>query len=316
MFKTGIYDIQQIKTGSTLKSLLGDEKRISITLYDQIASELNADELSERLLSTFIDERGAYKRTHANRFDAFDKAVLKIIGELFSSRDALSIHDAAVSDARTSCDFFEKLEAKFNIASFIASDYSPEVLIVEDHQTKVTLSPSGQILEVVWPPFVFAANKNDSFWRYPLNRLARFYAMRFVVPSLMKTYKSGKIKTRSLFLFSPKATSIALKDPRFQLQQHNLLNPFEKTSDVIRAMNVLNPSRFSLEEFSRVILNLYNGLTEHGILITGSNPFAGDPVDGGVFKKTPNGFECIWVSNSGSPIEQQLTGFTPSTAIR
>ncbi len=315
MLKTGIHDIQQLKPDSKLKNWLGDEKRVSITLYDQIASEPNADELSEKLLATFVDERGAYKRTHANRFEEFDEAVLKIIREQFPSSETLAIHDVAVSDARTSYDFFEKLAARqLHIGSFIASDYSPEVWVVEDNKTKVTISPSGQILEVVWPPFVFGTNKNDSFWRYPINRLARRYAMHFIVPPILQSYKHGAIKAKSLSLFSPKAVSLAANDQRFQLRQHNILENFEKPSHVIRAMNVLNPSRFSQQELSNAIWNIYRGLTTHGILITGSNAHAGEPVNGGVFKKTSSGFECLWQSEQGSPMEQQILDFKNTAA--
>ena len=46
------------------KTLLGQEKNLSVTLYDQILGLPNAEFLAERILFRFSDERGARKRTY------------------------------------------------------------------------------------------------------------------------------------------------------------------------------------------------------------------------------------------------------------
>ncbi|MFM8454083.1 MAG: hypothetical protein ACKOAD_03755 [Gammaproteobacteria bacterium] len=79
--------------------------------------------------------------------------------------------------------------------------------------------------------------------------------------------------------------------------------------DAIRAMNVLNISYFSNDEFSQVMRNLYEVLTENGLLITGSNQEAGTLVNGGIYQKAGGGFLKIFNSGEGSPIESILLNF-------
>lgn len=101
----------------------------------------------------------------------------------------------------------------------------------------------------------------------------------------------------------------AQTDKRFRLGQHDLLQPFKEQACIIRAMNVLNPSYFSETEFAQVIRNLYEGLRENGLLITGSNQEAGTIVNGGIYQKNGNGFSKILNSGEGAPIESLLLNF-------
>jgi hypothetical protein len=119
----------------------------------------------------------------------------------------------------------------------------------------------------------------------------------------------GQVKAKELLLFAPCALRLARKDSRYTLGQHDLLQPFRSRYHVIRAMNVLNPSYFSDEEFSRVLKYIYEGLLSNGLFITGSNHEAGSPVNGGLYKKTSEGFERIWQSGNGSPMKGEIAQF-------
>ena len=133
-----------------------------MTLYDQILGLPNAEFLAERILFRVSDERGARKRTYANRFEDFDSSILPLMREHFAPDVALVVADLAVSDARTSCDFFSKVAAAFPHLSYYASDYNPRVLVLDDGRLKVTLSRSHKILEIVYPPFVFNNTSPES----------------------------------------------------------------------------------------------------------------------------------------------------------
>lgn len=309
MIITGIYDILQVQNRHAFRDVFGGEKRLSITLYDRIINEPNADELAERILSLVVDERGAYKRTYAKRFEEFDENVLSHLEEQVSRDTSLILQDVGISDGRTSCDFFEKLATRFHTLSYHASDYNPNVVVIEKGNTKVTLNYRNRILEYVWPPFVFNAMKRDSYWYYPLNNLIRFFVERLIVKAIVKEYLCRNIQARELHLYAPRTLSLAQKEKRFHLGQHDLLMPFEQTSHIIRAMNVLNPTYFTVKEYSCVIANVHAGLLEKGLLITGSNQGAGSLVHGGIYQKTPTGFEKTWQSGDGSPIEELILGF-------
>ncbi|MBL0941275.1 MAG: hypothetical protein IBJ00_00870 [Alphaproteobacteria bacterium] len=312
MIKRGIYHTSQLENFQNLKGFFSGKKRLSITLYDQIINHPDAEGLAERILLYFADERGAYKRTYAKRFEAFDIEILKLLSQQLKSQESLVIQDVAVSDGRTACDFFEKLTEYFSNVSYFASDYNPKVYVIEKESTRITLSHTGKILEIVWPPFVFNSIKEENCIYYPVNYLVRRFVLYFVVPPLMKAYHAGELKVRELSLFAHKALILAQNDKRFHLLQHDLLNAFTNQSHLIRAMNVLNPSYFSQDQFEKVLSHIYTGLCKDGLLITGSNQEAGSIVHGGVYQKMPSGFRKIWQSGAGSPIEKKLLEFKPS----
>lgn len=299
MIKTGIYNLEQMTETSN--------KRVSITLYDQIMGLPNSTELADKILLWFTDERGAYKRTYAQRFEGFDQAVIQILQQYHKPETPIVIQDLAVSDGRTAVDFFGKLTANFSNIEYHASDYNPKVQVIVSGKTKVTMGANYKVIEIVWPPFVFNAVRPDRYYHNPLNRVVQFFVEKFVLPRILRDYHSGKIQAKDIFLFAPAALNLAKSNVNFKLYQHDMLSRFEMQSDVIRAMNVLNRSYFTQDEFRHILQNLHAALKTDGLLITGSNQDAGSLVDGGVYQRTENGFTKIWQSGNGSPIDELLT---------
>ena len=309
MLKTGIYHLSQIERDTQLNDFFGVPKKVSITLYEQALSHPRSDELMERILLYFADERGAYKRTYAKRFETFDRKVLKVLTKEFDVKTRLLIHDVAVSDARTSVDFFQKVSRIYSSIYYVASDYDPKICVIEQGKLKVTLSSGGKILEIVWPPFVFNTIKRESYLHYPINHLIRWIVLRLKVQSLMRDFRSGKVKAKEVLLFSPQALKLAKTDRRFRLDKHDLRQSFESRHHIIRAMNILNPDYFSKEDIRKIVKNIHYGLKTNGILIVGSNQGANSRVAGGVYKKTKTGFNKILTTGS-FPLEPQLLQFT------
>jgi hypothetical protein len=97
VIKTGIHHIRQVQGRSRFKTLLGKDKNVSVTLYDQIRDLPNAESLAERILLLVSDDRGARKRTYSNRFEKFDATVLELARERFASDTALVIEDLAMA---------------------------------------------------------------------------------------------------------------------------------------------------------------------------------------------------------------------------
>lgn len=314
MIKLGISKLDKLQKGNARTLFRNELKNVSITLYDQIINLPAANELAERILLLFANERGAYKRTYAKRFEDFDQQAFVHICRHFNADHFLTVHDVGVSDGRTACDFFEKLAFCFSNIAFYASDYDPEVFVIENSRIKITLSQNDKLLEIVWPPFVFNTIKRDSYRCYPLNHLIKFFVNRFAVKPLLDKYRLGKIKARKLQLFCPKALILTQKDQRFHLGQYNLMEPAKtpKVSNIVRAMNVLNKSYFTDQEMTHLMGHIFNQLSERGILIIGSNQESSTIVHGGIYQKQSDHFIKLWQSGEGASIDNLILNITYS----
>jgi hypothetical protein len=308
MVKFGVTSVKQFLEGKD-QTLLRRKKTVSIVLYDQLPDTPYADKLAERILVQFSDDRGAFKRTYSARFNDFDDKAVETIATIAPSDRDLVVHDAGVSDARTSVDFFERLERKFPRLVYYASDYDAELFVIEKGRVKIVVNRDNKILEISRPPFVFNMFARESMIAYPLNHLVRFALRRMVGSVGPIQLESG---AKKIALFCRRAQDLAKSDPRFQLGRYNLLEAphAPERSDLIRAMNVLNPDYFSPGEFPLVIRNLWTGLADSGILITGSNQNAGTQVRGGAYQKKDSKFIKLWDSCGGSPVEHYILGYT------
>jgi len=134
-----------------------------------------AEEWAEKILFSYCDARGIFKRTYADRFDQFDDMAIDCLGREFPASRALTMHDIGVSDGRTACDFFQKLAPRFPHLSYYASDYEPSLMMVRSGKggSVVTLNKKGEAIEIVMPPFVFNLIKPENFLFYPINYAAR-----------------------------------------------------------------------------------------------------------------------------------------------
>lgn len=86
MIKTSITKLYQLSNDKIF--FRKELKNVSVTLYDQTLNLVDSDQLAERILLLFSDERGSYKRTYQKRFEAFDLAVINH----FSLLDCQSIY--------------------------------------------------------------------------------------------------------------------------------------------------------------------------------------------------------------------------------
>ena len=125
---------------------------MSITLYDQTAGLPGGDAWAEWILFHHSDGRGVYKRTYGRRFERFDALVVEQITRTFDNDRALVIHDAGVSDARTACDFFRKIAARFPNLSYHASDFEPALSMLRWRNITVSMNKQEEILEICRRP--------------------------------------------------------------------------------------------------------------------------------------------------------------------
>lgn len=321
MIKFGIHTLKQLSPPGILEKI-DQETNISITLYDKVGGLPDGDRIAARILLRFADDRGAYKRTYSRRFEAFDRQVVRVLLENRPPEALASpwlIHDTGVSDARTSCDFFRSITESHPGVEFHASDYDPEVFVIESNRINITVNASGQLLEIVWPPFVFNIIRSRGFLKharyylYPLNHLIRLCLEWFPVRKMLKAYEAGSVQAKRMLLFCPEAVRLSQSDPRFHLTKHNLLDPspFEKKLGVLRAMNVLNPSYFTEREMGAILGNIFEALDEGGCFITGSNQDSESIVHGAVYQKRNQGFNLLMQSGDGPAIHERIVSIRP-----
>ncbi len=184
-----------------------------------------------------------------------------------------------------------------------ASDYDPYILVIESGRTRIVLNSEGIPLEVTFPPFVLNLIIQQGKY-YPLNRLLHFILENTLIKKMIIRYKKGLMRADKRLIFSPKAMMLAKKDARFHLMQHNLLkaSPLSRPVNVFRAMNILNLSYFTSDEFKIVIGHIFNALSDHGLFLMGSNQDSNTTVHGGIFLKTRDRFQEIGQSGDKSPI--------------
>ena len=313
MIKTGLYRLEQLSSSAKTRGFFGGTRRVSITLYEKLDGVKEAQEWAEQILFSYCDARGIYKRTYACRFDQFDDMAIDCLGQAFPASRALTMHDIGVSDARTACDLFHKLAARFPHLNYYASDYEPSLMVLRSGKgrTVVTLNKKGKAIEIVVPPFVFNLIKPENFLLYPVNYAFFLFARATVLRRTLAKYRAGKIKPSSLILFCPAARDLAASDSRFHLLEYDLLKPhiLPCRMDVVRVMNVLNSSYFDPQQLSIAVGHIFESLAIGGLLIVGSNDAAGSEVRGGIYRKLGQGFQELAKSGADHDAHRTIVSF-------
>ena len=316
MIKTGLYRLEQLSSPAKIRGFFGGTRRVSITLYEKLHEMKKAEEWAEPILFNYCDARGIYKRTYACRFDQFDATAIDSLAQTFPAGRTLTMHDIGVSDARTACDFFHKLAARFPHLNYYASDYEPSLMVLRSGKggTVVTLNKKGEAIEIVMPPFVFNLIKPENFLLYPINYAFFLFARGIVLRRTLAKYRAGKIEPSPLVLFCPAARDLAASDDRFRLLEYDLLKPhtLPRRVDVVRVMNVLNSSYFDAQQLSIAVGHIFESLAIGGLLIAGSNDEAGTQVRGGIYRKLEQGFQTLAKSGADHDAHQAIMSCTAS----
>lgn len=315
MFKTGVYTVQQLRRNGVW-TFYGRRKRVSIDLLQQIKGLPDEEELREAIMFEFADDAGAYKRTHPSRFDEFDqRAVTMLAARHRDSSRALVFHDAAVSDGRTAVDLFRRVSAELPIQTYYASDYDACVHLLRGRWLRRAYSSRRRLVQIVAPPFVLSPVRPDSPYLFPINVLLMAALQTLCQRKDVRRLEAGGGERLSLSCSA--AEALAASDSRFKLIGHDLFDqsPVDQPVDCIRVMNALNDTYFSAEQVATILARLWDALTASGTLIIGSNHDAGSPVAGGIFAKTPRGFEPLWCSAEEAPACRHAAGFRRANGV-
>ena len=312
MWMRGITSFQDLCKRGNPKNVFGDRKKVSIELYEEALKSKVQKKVGEEILLEFAVCNGVYKRTYENRFKDFDAKVLSFVKKI---KAPLKVHDMAVSDGRTACDFFNQL-AVYEDMTYHASDYGSTVHILKDGRAKIVVDHTNAICQFICDPFVLIHH----FYKrevvlYPLNFLVKLW-LRFVkAPKIMQKFKAGALKpTKTIRLFCPDALALEKEDKRFSLLDHSILSPspLKQRQNFIRFMNILNPGYFSSAQSQAIIQHVFDALEEGGLMVVGSNQGQNTQVHGGVYQKEKTGFKCLWQSGDGGYAKKVLEAFKPA----
>jgi hypothetical protein len=225
------------------------------------------------------------------------------VDNFLNTTEPLHVHDMAVSDGRTSVDFFKSLALKFEDLEYAASDFDGIVKVVEHDDKIIVLNRNDNVVELVIPPFVFNCYRLNSWRHYPLNNMIFYLYKWLVLPGMLKRYQQGLLHvSREVPLFCPAAHKLSLSNTRFRLLAFDISHPqpFAVKQHIIRAMNVLNPSYFDDSKTEQIVRNVLDGLAEGGLFVLGSNQNSGTIVNGGIYQKVGGRFEFILQSGRGA----------------
>jgi hypothetical protein len=232
---------------------------------------------------------------------------IRCIREMAQNSDRISIHDVAVSNGQTAVEFYQKLKkADMGEIFYLASDASTSFNLITKNgrQLSVITDTHGNLIQVIFPPFVFNTNERESLLYYPLNRLILFGLLQTRVKAILRERNSGSssFRVEKIDLMDPHCLSLAREAKDFEVKHYDILEPMDRPFDVVRAMNVLNPDHLSPNQIFCSVMNFLKGLTQGGLLISGSNQGSGTTVDGSIFRREDRRFAEIARSGLGSPV--------------
>jgi len=315
MLKFGICDLSD---GKGMRRLLSANRKYFrrscfIGLYDEaLALEgESAERCQEAILNSFAIANHAFKRTSKDRFTAFDETSTNTLAAIAAIRDSCVVHDLAASDGRTACDFFARLSGVFGSAlEFYASDLCVRVTVLgfSEGHTRVVVDEHGNVLQLLFAPFVLSLAQKES-WLYPVNRCLRAVLMRTAVSRVLRLSRANDpaIERRDIVLVCPQAKRLMQTHANFHFEVYDIFDKAPRHYTVVRAMNILNPGYFDDAALSSAVANVFESLEEGGVFITGSNEDAGSIVNGTIYRKRGGAFEPICLSGKGSPVDSIVT---------
>ena len=319
MLKFGIYSLEQL--ARSRPSLMSRYLRRAcyIGLYEDAGAIHGAlgRKWEEDILCGFTVASSVFKRTSRERMAQFDDATITTITSLGCLFKPFTVHDMAVSDGRTACDFFLKLSAELNdLIEFYATDLCLKVTAVREpgSRTTVVVDDKNNVLQLIYPPFVLPMHAIES-WLFPVNRLLRIVLMRTAAKRAFERNKSGgkELERTEVRLVCREARRLLEERKNFHLDEYDLFEKATRPYSLVRAMNILNLSYFTESAIATALVNVYESLEEEGLFVVGSNGDAGSTVDGAIYAKRGGGFSCVYSSGKGSAIDnivrQTLSSF-------
>lgn len=319
MYKSGIWRCEDLEKTRTR---LGKTRQFSYSLLRMPERPAPADVARfETIIRTVKLSSGVCRTTYAARLDDLDSITAGLLKTLWPKDRALEFHDVGTSDALLSMHWAERLFLDFPQAHVTASDFIL-YFIEATHPSKKTfiLEPDGTPLQCTAPPFVVSLYAKEPAV-YPINVVIRAWARRFLndLRANLSGVRWGKIpdpspltsglwQFRQIPLIHPHAQSY-MKSHSFEVIQADAFQPFPRTYDVIRAMNLFQTTAFTREKILEGFRTLLKSLNDNGILIVGkTQETEGRRNDATLFLKEGNRLKVLHRLGRGFEFEDLALG--------
>jgi chemotaxis methyl-accepting protein methylase len=304
----GIHDVRQLQTFRP-QSPADQHKQIAIDLIAEIERRSDGA-IKDAFFERLVDSRGAFKRTYANRFADFDRLLIETWRAHALAERPVRILDAAVSDGSTTLSLIDAFAAATDMQYRVqATDLDGRYWVLSDaHRSKrsrVIVTDGGEILQIIVPPFVLGHPRLDRRFRFPANKLVRLWGRR-LAQRLIDAWRKGSpdVSVQPLVVANPEFRRRLETDSRVAFNSWNILEPWKgEQHHVVRAMNVLNPTYFTVAEQGTVLRGLPHATVDGGLVALGSNENQNTPVDGGIWQRrgerlrqlasSGKGFRCM-----------------------
>ena len=253
----------------------------------------------EIVIRTVRLSSGICRTTYRSRFDDLDVVAQRVLERTYPADQALDLLDLAASDGLLSIHWADRVYAAFPRARMTASDVM--LYLTEAVSTSgeiYILEPSGRAIQYTRPPFVVSIDVPESV-AYPLNMLARAWG-RLRLQDLRacsaevrwngvpdeQVISRGGWTFRQIPLVHPMALSYA-RNGRFRIMYADAFSPSPSKYDVVRVMNLYQPTVFPPAKIHEGLRVTLDSLTDGGILIAGRTiEREGQRNDVSIFQKT------------------------------
>lgn len=249
------------------------------TILEDIAgSYSDADEpLLQRLYESMRAGNGVYKITRCERFLELDTWLVNRLRCLAQNGRSWFVHDMAASNGITSLELFRSLKSVVDVR-LLATDRFTEISIVPvpGSSWRVVFDAVGRPLQFVAPGKVLSAYRREPL-RFPINRLWQAWVRRKVLPKAVRMLEQGGAgvfvgaSVHRVSLFHPQCLREAHVNRKFELAQHDALEPFCRQADIVRAMNFLTRRHLGLADFRTAANAVACSVVDGGLLIQGRN---------------------------------------------
>lgn len=275
----------------------------------------------ERIMDKFNQSNETDRTTGRNRLVTVDNEVLPLLQSLFPLETRLFVQDWAASSGITAAEWYQSLQRLYPSLSFVASDsilYLVE-LRREKERDAFILEPDGKAIQYIRAPFVVSlVKKHHSI--YFINRVVQRRALRewkrvsasfCLSPDSFDGNGAESISAppyllRRLSLIHPEV--IKIQSERFQVKQHSVFRPLSRPVHVIRTMNILNRSYFTVSQLQTAAAAVKQSLHPRGLWIVGRTMTDDPPKhDVTVFRKSDCGWQTVMRLGNGSEMESLTT---------
>jgi hypothetical protein len=276
----------------------------------------------ERIMDKFNQSNGTDRTTLRNRLVVVDNEVRSLLQSLFPPEMQLSVQDWAASSGITAAEWFQSLQRLYPNLTFVASDRTLCLIELrrEKERDAFILEPDGKPIQYIRPPFVVSlVKKHHSI--YFINRAVQDRALRewkrvsasFRLPPAWsdgggaESLSAPPYLLRRLSLIHPEV--IRIQSERFHVKQHSVFSPLSRPVHVIRTMNILNRSYFSVSQLETAAEAVRQSLHPGGLWIVGRTMTDHPPKhDVSVLQKVPCGWQTVMRLGNGSEMESVSDG--------